>query len=316
MAKKIRYYYDHETCSFKEEKIGIGEWAKRVFSYLSVSGLIACILLAVFVFAYGDPKYALLENQNKKLLAKIDQFELGFAQLEQQVDSLQRRDSELYRSIMDVDPIEQGVWNGGSGGAANVDHSDPQVLKKAKQRLDILTNKLSQQFQSYDLLSNRFSNMKDELSRIPSIKPVPGRLISSYGMRMHPIHKIRKRHTGIDLQATTGTQVYATGDGKVKFSGVRGNGYGIYVDLDHGYGYVTKYAHLSKVLVKKGQKVKRGDVIGLSGNTGLSKGPHLHYEIIKNGVKINPIDYFYSDLTPEEYVSLKKEAMQDNESMD
>lgn len=317
MAKKIRYYYDEETCSFLEEQATPGSIFKTLLSYLSVSGLIACILLAAFLFFYGDPKYSLLENQNNRLIAKITEYETNYSQLETQVDSLQQRDRVLYRSILNAEPISSGIWNGGTGGSANAERSsDPDELKNIEKRLDILKSKINLQSTSYNYLSDKFYNNEDELKHIPAIKPVSGRLISGFGMRMHPIAKIRKRHTGIDMQASTGTPVHATGDGIIKFAGVKANGYGKHIDIDHEYGYVTKYAHLSKYVVKKGQRVKRGDIIGYTGNTGLSKGPHLHYEIIKNGVKINPIDYFYSDLTPDEYVALKREALVENESMD
>lgn len=317
MAKKLRYYYDDVTCSFKEEQVSPGSIVKRVLSYVSLSGLLAVVMFGIFLLTYGDPKYALLESQNERLTAKIREYEMGFAVLETRVDSLYHRDSEFYRSIMDKEPISKGVWEGGIGGSENTDEAtDPTVLKEAEKKLDRLKNKLMLQAASYDELASRFSEMKDELNRIPAIKPVPGRLISGWGMRMHPIHRIRRMHTGIDLQARTGTPVHATGAGVITFSGLKGNGYGKHIDVNHGYGYETKYAHLSKISVKKGQRVKRGDIIGYSGNTGLSKGPHLHYEIIRNGIKINPIDYFYADLTPDEYNTMKKEAQVENESMD
>lgn len=316
MAKKIRYIYDEETCSYRELRVSPASYIKTMLSYLSISGLIACVMVAIFLFSYGDPKYALLESQNEKLSNKVKEYEDGFTILESRIDSLQTRDSELYRSILNADPISQGVWEGGTGGAAIDQSSDPQILKEAERRLDKLKNKIRLQATSYSELINRVFNMKDELNHIPAIKPVPGKLISGFGHRMHPIHKVRRMHAGIDLQAKTGTPVYATGDGVVKWSGIKANGYGIHVDIDHGYGYETKYAHLDKLAVKKGQKVKRGDIIGYSGNTGLSKGPHLHYEIIKDGVKINPIDYFMADLNPEEYTQMKKEALVENESMD
>ncbi len=316
MAKKIRYYYDEDSCSYKELKASPTSFLKSMLSYLSISGLIACVMVAIFLFAYGDPKYALLESQNKKLAKKVKEYESGFTVLESKIDSLQSRDSELYRSILNADPISPGVWEGGSGGSAIDYSSDPQILKEAERRLDKLKNKIRLQANSYSELLGRVFNMKDELNHIPAIKPVPGKLISGYGMRMHPIYKVRKRHTGIDLQASTGTPVYAAGDGVVKWAGIKANGYGVHIDIDHGYGYETKYAHLDKLAVRKGEKVKRGQVVGYSGNTGLSKGPHLHYEIIKDGIKINPIDYFMADINPEEYTKLKKEAAIENESMD
>ncbi|MEM6263010.1 MAG: M23 family metallopeptidase, partial [Bacteroidota bacterium] len=248
---------------------------------------------------------------------KISELNSELASLEQSVNQLHARDNSFYRSILDKDPISTGIWNGGTGGTANLENaSDPEVLVEAEKTLDVLKHKIALQGKSFDVLVKTWAGRQNELAHIPAIKPVPGRLISGFGMRMHPIQLIRKMHTGIDMEARTGTKVHATGDGIVKFSGVKSNGYGIHIDVDHGFGYVTKYAHLSKLIVKQGQRVKRGEVIGLSGNTGLSKGPHLHYEIVKDGKKINPIDYFYKDVDPQSYIKLRKEALVENESMD
>lgn len=317
MAKKIRYYYDAETCSFKKEKLTFASAVKKGFTYLGVSSVLASLMLFAFLQADYDPQKAFLENENQRLRAQITEYQDQFSELELAVNELHQKDNEFYRSILNVDPISSGVWNGGTGGTANAElASQPDVLRETEKRIARLSQKVNLQGESYSLLFGHLSDNEDFLSHVPSIKPVPGRLISGFGMRLHPIHKIRKRHTGLDLQASTGTPVYATGDGTIKFSGRKANGYGIHVDIDHGYGYVTKYAHLSKVTVKRGKKVKRGDIIGYSGNTGLSKGPHLHYEIIKDGRKIDPIDYFYADLTPEEFIKLRQEAMVENESMD
>ncbi|RMG18067.1 MAG: M23 family metallopeptidase [Bacteroidetes bacterium] len=317
MAKKIRYYYDAETCSFKKEKLTFASAVKKALSYLTVSGVLACLLIAAFLYSGYDPQKVILENENKRLKSEIGKYEQQFSMLEKAVDELHKKDNEFYRSILNAEPIASGVWNGGTGGTANAElASQPDVLRETEKRLARLSQKVDLQGESYSLLFGHLSENEDFLSHVPSIKPVPGRLISGFGMRMHPIHHIRKRHTGIDLQASKGTPVYATGDGVIKFAGRKANGYGIHIDIDHGYEYVTKYAHLSKVLVKRGQSVKRGDIIGYSGNTGLSKGPHLHYEIIKGGIKIDPIDYFYADLTPEEFIKLREEAMVENTSMD
>lgn len=319
MAKKVRYYYDAETCSFKKEKWTFASAFKRFLSYLGISGLLASLMLAALLYVDYDPIKTRLLKENGRLKSEIGKYEEQFAVLEASVDDLHKKDNEFYRSILNADPISSGVWNGGIGGTANSElSSQPQVLRETEKRLARLSQKVNVQSESYSLLFGHLSENTDFLAHLPAIKPVPGRLISGFGMRMHPIQKIRKRHQGIDLQASTGTPVHATGDGVVKFSGRRANGYGIYVDLNHGYGYVTKYAHLSKLNVKKGQKIKRGDIIGWSGNTGLSKGPHLHYEVLKDGARINPIDYFYGDedISPQEYLKLRKEAMVENQSMD
>lgn len=259
----------------------------------------------------------MLKNENQRLQSGVNKLGNELAQLESSVDQLHQKDSDFYRSILDMDEISNGVWNGGTGGAADIHSaSQPEILREAEKRLARLSQKVQIQFNQYDVLYSELSSNEKRLQHTPAIKPVKGRLISGYGNRMHPILLKRRKHWGVDLQASTGTPVYATGDATVKFAGRRGNGYGIYIDLDHGYGYESKYAHLSKLNVKRGQHVKRGDVIGYSGNTGLSKGPHLHYEIIKDGKKIDPIDYFYADLTPEEFVKLRQAAAADNESMD
>jgi murein DD-endopeptidase MepM/ murein hydrolase activator NlpD len=183
--------------------------------------------------------------------------------------------------------------------------------------MERLSNKVEIQNQSYAYLFDRINQNKDYLRHLPAVKPVSGEVISGFGMRMHPIKAIRKMHTGIDFTANLNTPVHAAGDGVVRLAGQSRGGYGVQVEVDHGgYGYITKYAHLASTVVQQGEHVKRGQIIGYSGTTGLSKGPHLHYEVIKDGQKIDPIDYFYGDQTPEEYVKLREAAKMDNESMD
>lgn len=286
-----------------------------------LSLVLAFALIAVYFAIYEDPKHAMLRRENEELLNTIDENLVNISKLETSLSALHQKDNEFYRSILNADPITTGVWNGGVGGGADFDNQDqPFNLKDAEKRIDALQHKVNLQEKSYDELFRLAAENAKKLKHIPAIKPVPGKLISSFGMRMHPIHKIRKMHYGLDFQADTGTPIAAAGDGKVIFAGKSSGGYGYQIEVDHGFGYVTKYAHLKKggIKVKKGQQVKRGEIIGLTGNTGLSKGPHLHYEIVKDGRKINPIDYFYADLSPEEYNQLRKEAeaAKDVESMD
>lgn len=318
MAKKIRYYYDEETCTFEEERITVGSVSRKVLSYVSVSGLLAVLGLALYFFVLDDPKHAYLKAQNAMLQGRVQALDSQLATLENQVDGLHEQDNKFYRSLMNSDRIDDGYWNGGIGGAANYKKTnEPEVLREAEKRLDLLNNKVKIQNKSYDVLFGLLAEKEDELRHTPAIKPVPGRIISGFGMRMHPIHGFRKMHTGLDMQANTGTPVHASADGIIKLAGTSRGGYGKQVEIDHGgYGYVTKYAHLSSIEVAQGAKVKRGDIVGYTGNTGLSKGPHLHYEIIKNSKKIDPIDYFYGDQTPEQYVTLREQAKLDTESMD
>lgn len=316
MAKRIRYYYDQESCTFQEERITPKSAIKTILTHVSISGLLACLGLAAYFFLYDDPKSLYLKNQNEHLQAKIYQLDDQLVSLEGKIDGLHLEDNRFYRSLMNAEPINEGHWNGGTGGAVS-QPGTPEVLVEAEQRLERLTNKVQIQNQSYAYLFERINQNKDYLRHVPAVKPVSGEVISGFGVRMHPIKGIRKMHTGIDLQASMRTPVHAAGDGIVRLAGQSRGGYGNQIEIDHGgYGYITKYAHLSEIIVAPGQEVKRGAVIGYSGNSGLSKGPHLHYEVIKDGNKIDPIDYFYGDQTPEEYVKLREAAKKDNETMD
>ncbi|MEL6673106.1 MAG: M23 family metallopeptidase [Bacteroidota bacterium] len=310
MAKRMRYYYDEESCTFQEEKVTLRLVIGKYFPYM----IIACLI--AFSFLYDDPGKLLLKSQNQKLKSDLQLLGQSLALLETEVDDLHSQDNKLYRSILGTEQISTANWDGGTGGALKRT-DEPAEVKNTRQRLEKLLHKVDRQNESYNLLNEMFANNEDRLRHIPAIKPVPGGVISGFGMRMHPIKKIRKKHTGLDLEAKTGTQIRSAGDGFVKLTGVSRGGYGNQIEIQHGeYGFVTKYAHLSKILVKKGQKVKRGDVIGLSGNTGLSKGPHLHYEIIRDGRKIDPIDYFYGNQTEEEIMKLREAAKRVNTAMD
>ncbi|MEO0899132.1 MAG: M23 family metallopeptidase [Bacteroidota bacterium] len=317
MAKRIRYYYDEESCSFKPEENTPRRVIVNVSKYVGGSLVLAFLMISALFFFYDNPKEAHLKSLISDLESKFIEQNNMLTQLEGNVDSLHKKDNDFYRSLLGTSAINEGIWNGGIGGADYADPNEPQALRETEERLDRIQNKVSIQNKSYISLLSDLSNKTEELKHIPAIKPVPGRVISGFGMRMHPIKNFRRMHWGLDMQATTGTPVHAAGDGVIKLAKVSRGGYGKQVEIKHGeFGYVTKYAHLSKIIVKKGEKVERGQIIGYSGNTGLSKGPHLHYEIFKDEKRINPIDYFYGDLTPEEYVKLREEAKVDNMSMD
>ncbi len=317
MAKRIRYYYDEESCTFKPEQITPQKVIINVSKYVGGSLVLAIMMVTTLYFFYDNPKEAHLKKVITSLETKFNIQNEKLAQIEENIDSLHLQDNKFYRSLLGAHEIDQGIWNGGIGGADFVDPNKPIVVKESEERLERIQNKISIQNKSYVSLLSELNDKTEELKHIPAIKPVPGRIISGFGMRMHPIHKIRRMHWGLDMQASRGTPIYAAGDGIVKLAKISRGGYGKQVEIRHGdYGYVTKYAHMSKIIVKKSERVKRGQIIGYSGNTGLSKGPHLHYEIFRDSKRIDPIDYFYGDLTPEEYVKLREEAKKDNMSMD
>jgi len=245
-------------------------------------------------------------------------------QLDKVLLSMEERDDNVYRAIFEAEPIDQNLRQGGVGGVnrykylEGYEYSDLPI--DLNQRLDRLAKRMVVESKSLDEVINLAKGKEKMLSSIPAIQPVANkdlkRMASGYGYRIDPHYKVRKHHDGMDFTASTGTEVYATGDGKVTRADANSSGYGNHIRIDHGYGYVTLYAHLSKIKVKAGQKVKRGDIIGLVGNTGKSMGPHLHYEVRKEGQPINPINFYFNDLTPEEYAKLIELSNNASQSFD
>lgn len=310
---RIKYYYDTEKCEFQKASFTWGGFLRSFSTYFFVALLGAVGLFTWRLFFHDTYKESWLKQQIQDYEAGVQEFEGRMETLNANLAQLEQKDRTLYRLILDMEPAQ---INGGTGGSQKVSSLQIESLKEADAKLDQIQTKLKLQESSYVSLFETLKTKEDELRHVPSILPVNGTFISGFGMREHPILGIRKLHTGLDFTCKIGTPIYATGDGVVAYCGRKSNGYGIHIDINHGYGYTTKYAHLNEIKVRRGQKVKRGDIIGYSGNTGLSKGPHLHYEIIRSGSKINPIDYFYADLRPHEYVKYKQRAAIENESMD
>ena len=321
--KKARYFYNTHTLEY--EKIVLS-WKQRVlkwFGKFASSLTLAAIFLIFAYYTFDSPK----EQQLKR---EVQRMELEYALLNQKLDNidkvlkgLQDRDDNIYRVIFEAEPIPESVRDAGFGGAnkyRNLEFYENAVLMRSTaERLDKLSKQMYIQSKSYDDIKRMIKNKSEMLSSIPAIQPVKNqelhRIASGFGYRIHPIYKTTRLHTGIDFTAPIGTDIYCTGDGVVKALDY-GSGYGHNVIVDHGFGYQTIYAHMSKILVKKGQKVKRGDILGEVGNSGLSTAPHLHYEVVRNGQKVDPINYFYSDLTPEEFTKVIELATRHNQSFD
>lgn len=316
MARRTRYYYDEETCSFKEEQITTGELVKSGLIIAGASVVLSSLIVAgYFLFSNDDPRIAELKQKNHVLTTRFELANKELASLKEAINVVYNDHNQL-RAQFAAPAIQPEIWDGGVGGTAEIDPSNPAIIQKTQQEIEDLKHKIKVQSAEYVKSTQYMMENKEEMRHRPAIRPVNGGILSGFGWRNHPILGFKKMHTGLDMVASIGTTVYASADGVVSFSGVKSNGYGMHIDLSHGYGYTTKYAHLSKIMVREGQKVKRGDVIGLTGNSGLSKGPHLHYEIEKNGEKINPIDYFYFDISAQEYKKLREAAAVENESMD
>ena len=316
MAQK-RYYYDEATCTYKEEVLTAKSVFRKSVVIISAGLVFGALFFACFYTFWDDIKTKNLKDQNAALITQISSIGDKLKNIEATVDHLHTRDNDFYRSMLNAQQVDNGIWEAGKGGANDPEVANqPLALKEAADKLDNLSYKIELQNRSYDYLTKLLTENKDKLSHIPAVKPVPGIVISGVGIRHHPILKIRKEHTGLDFTAPIGTPAMATADGEVLVAGPSSGGYGNQIEIDHGYGFVSKFAHLSEIKVSVGQKVKRGDIIALTGNTGLSSGPHLHYEIIKNGTKIDPVDYFYQDLSPKEYEQFRKEAEAATQAMD
>ncbi len=263
----------------------------------------------VIINFYETPNSKDIKRENQRLLTQYKLMQKDLENIETVLKDLQQRDDNIYRVIFETEPIPSSIRNAGFGGANKYGHlenlDNSKLVITTARRLDILAKQAYVQSKSYDEVMKMAQDKEKMLASIPSIQPISNeglrRTASGWGFRIHPIYKIRKFHYGMDFTAPTGTEIYVTGDGVVDEVTSEHSGYGKLVSVNHGYGYKTLYAHLSKFNVRAGQKVKRGEVIGFVGSTGTSTAPHLHYEVHKNGEPVNPQYFYYMDLTPQEY---------------
>jgi len=321
---KVKFQFDKRTLTYRKVEIGTKQVLFRVFGYLAAASVFAVLIVVAFTTFFDSPK----EKQLKREIAAIElQYSvLGrrMARVDQVLAELQEKDDDIYRVIFEAEPIPSSVRAAGFGGVnryrdlERLENSD--IVVNTTKRLDELTKQLVVQSRSFDEVIALAKNKEALLASIPAIQPVSNekltRVASGFNYRIHPIYKVRHFHTGIDFSAPRGTEIYATGDGVIESVTMKKGGYGYHVVINHGYDYKTLYAHMSRFKVKVGEKVKRGDVIGYVGSTGTSTAPHLHYEVIKNGEKINPMNFFFNDLTPEEYEKVLELSSQSNQSFD
>ena len=321
---KIKYYYDTKTLSYKPIKLNSGEKIKGYFIFFLSSVLLSYFILLIFYQFFDSPKEKKLKLEIQNLTSQYEVIDKNMKQVEIVLDEIQDRDDNIYRVIFEADPIPTSIRKQGFGGVNRYEKllglSNSELMINTSKKIDQLTKQLYLQSKSFDEVIDLAKNKSNMLASIPAIQPVANkdlkRMASGYGYRIHPIYKTRKMHYGMDFSAKTGTEIYSTGDGVVSKVKRSKRGYGNYVKINHGFGYETLYAHMSKYIVKKGQKVKRGEVIGFVGNSGISTAPHLHYEVRKDNKKINPVNFYYNDLSPEEYEKMLEISLQSNQSLD
>ena len=314
--KKIKYYYNTHTLRYEKLVTPLRVKLLRFFGFLSALLVSSAIIIYLYNRFFPKPsdiesnrRFELLNDNYKTITAKVKT-------LQDQMAELEKRDNKVYRSIFESNPLPDSARAKLIEKQKELDKvtvmDDNLIGKDIADQLNNITARIAYQFQSYDSISKLISKQDVKLASIPAIQPVSNkqldRIASGFGMRIDPVYGTPKMHKGLDFTAPQGTPIYATGNGTVSESGFSEGGYGNHVEIDHGYGYETVYGHMVKVKVRKGQKVKRGDVIGWVGSTGKSTGPHCHYEVHINGNAVDPVYFFYNDLNAEQYDRLLKIA--------
>jgi len=322
--KKIKYYYNTNTLRYEKLEVPLRVKLLRVFGFIAAA-LVTAALISYFAFQFiGSPNEKLLRMQNERLKDRYTSLNVKAKALEKQMDELEKRDNNVYRAIFEASPIPDSARAKAMEDAKEIatieSMANNELFSSLLHTLNLLSNRMKVQDNSYKQIDGLIKNKEQLLSHTPAIQPVSNkdlnRIASGFGYRIDPVYKTVKMHAGLDFAAPQGTPIYATANGTIIVSGNKGNGYGNHVVINHGYGYETLYGHMVKVKLSPGQKVSRGEVIGWVGSTGKSTGPHCHYEVHKNGNKIDPVYFFYNDLSPEQFDRLLKQAASSNQSFD
>ena len=321
---EVKYRYNQSSLSYERLDRSIGDRLKKAFSYVIVGMIFAAAFIALTYTVFDSPKEKMLEREIAQLTLQYEILNDRSDQIALVMEDLQSRDDDIYRVIFEAEPIPDEIRKAGFGGIKRYENlqgfKNTEIMQYTTGKLDQLSKQLYIQSKSLDDVFALAKTKSEMLAAIPAIQPIANknltRLASGYGNRMHPIYKVLKMHTGMDFTAPKGTEIYATGTGVIVTADDSKRGYGNHVIISHGYGYNTLYAHMKNLIVQVGQKVKRGEVIGYVGNSGASVGPHLHYEVIKNNIKIDPVNFYYNDLTPEQYDQMLEISSKINQSFD
>lgn len=321
---KSKYKFNHDTLSFIKVRASFKQKFARGLTYLMSTIVITIVYYSIYTAFFDTPKERGLKREREELLLQFELLNGKYEQVETVLKDIQQRDENIYRTIFEAEPIPISVRTAGIGGTDRYseleDLPNSDIVIEATKKLDKITKEIYIQTKSFDEIIDLAKNKEEMVKSIPAIQPISNtdltRVASPFGVRIHPYYKVLKMHTGMDFTAPTGTEVYVTGDGVVVDVNHSKRGYGNTIIVDHGFGYKTLYAHLSQTLVNVGKKVKRGEVIGLVGNTGMSLAPHLHYEVRKQDEPINPVNFYFNDLTPEQYEKIIILAANSGQSLD
>ena len=323
--KKHTYKFNPHTLSYEKVVVSVRDQLKKI-SFTVAFGLVLAVVFTLIGYQLIDsPKERNMKREIAQYKRQIRKMNARLKLDEEVLKDLENRDDNIYRTIFEAEPVSNDLRHSGIGGVDRYDDLEgydcTEEIKTTAKRLDDFTKRLYVQSQSFDEIHKMAVTKQQRLAAMPAIMPIKKnqcKLVSGFGSRYHPILHYRRMHSGVDLTAKKGTPIYATADGTVSAAGRNGkglSGYGITVVVNHGYGFQTLYAHMNDITVKNGQKVKRGEMIGHVGSTGLSQGPHLHYEVIQNGKKVNPVFYFFNDLSPAEYEEVIEAGNQENQCL-
>jgi murein DD-endopeptidase MepM/ murein hydrolase activator NlpD len=324
MGKRVKYVFNHKTLSFEHARLTARHYILKILSYVSTSVVFTVVFVVVGSSFFDSPKERMLRRENR-------QYELQFKLMNDRIEKLQvvlndmaDRDDNIYRVIFESEPIPSEARKAGYGGNDRYKdlegYRNSDILVQTAKKLDQITAKMYVQTKSFDEVYEMAKNKSRLIASIPAIQPVSNmdlrRLSSYFGYRTDPYYKVIKFHEGVDFSAPIGTDIYATGDGVVISAERSKGGYGNQVIIDHGFGYKTMYAHMQAFKVRAGQQVKRGQIIGAIGSTGKSTSPHCHYEVWKNNKPVDPINYFFNDLTAQQYEEILILSQHPSQTMD
>ncbi len=323
---KVKYYYDPDTLSYRKIELKKSRRYRNIFLFILGSALFGFLGLIFLLNTniLNTPRELSLSREVKNYELRFELLNKKMEQIEQVLANIEDRDNNIYRLYFEANPIPEEQRRAGFGGINRYKSlegfNNSEMIIATTRRLDVIQKQMVIQSRSLDEITKLAEDKEKLLAAIPAIQPVSNedltRMASGYGWRSDPFTKARKMHWGMDFTAPKGVPIYATGDGIVTRADNNASGFGKHIRIDHGYGYLTLYAHLSNYNVKRGQKVKRGDLIGFIGSTGRSEAPHLHYEVWKDEERINPINFYYGSLTAEEFENMLKYANQENQSLD
>jgi murein DD-endopeptidase MepM/ murein hydrolase activator NlpD len=320
---KTKYQFNPESISYEKVEVNIKTRLVNGLKHMASSSVLAIVMVVILFNFFGSPKERSQEREIQQMKTQYERLYGKMEKIQAVVGDIEQRDDNLYRVIFEAEPIHSNIRKAGIGGVNRYKHlesmDNAELVIATTKKLDQISKSVYIQSKSFDDVEDMVKNKFKMLSSIPAIMPIAikdfGRISAGYGWRIHPIYKTRKFHDGMDFTGKVGTPIYATGDGVVKVV-KKERGYGKKIIIDHGYGYTTVYAHLDGYNVKRRQKVKRGEIIGYLGNTGVSTGPHLHYEVRKNRKTQNPINYYFNDLTADEYDRMVAYADNAGQTMD